>query len=123
MQEPATAPWGVRISVADWDKLKAGLEPQEMEDKWRIWATEDDHQSQSSGTVSIHFARSWTDIEHYILIVKPSDSVVTMEAITWDQKPNNIRISEETAKKETVLLSRYVLECEIDALPEYDAPV
>jgi len=33
MQEPATAPWGLRISDADLAKLKAGFIPQDQDDK------------------------------------------------------------------------------------------
>ena len=121
MQEPATAPWGLSISDADLEKLKAGFEPQDQDDKWRVSATD---QSQS-GTISIHLARSGTGKELYVLVVKPSDggssgSGVKIEAITWEQNKGGIRISEEQAKKEVVIITRRLLECEFDALPEYD---
>ena len=121
MQEPATAPWGLSISDADFEKLKAGFEPQDQDDKWRVSVTD---QSQS-GTISIHLARSGTGIELYVLIVKPSDGGSSgggakVEAITWEQNKGGIRISEEQAKKEVVILTRGFLECEFDALPEYE---
>jgi hypothetical protein len=39
MNEPATAAWGLRISDTDAEKLKAGLEPQDMDDKWHIYVS------------------------------------------------------------------------------------
>lgn len=69
MQEPATAPWGLSISDADFEKLKAGFEPQDQDDKLRVSVTD---QSQS-GNISIHLARSGTGKELYVLVVKPRD--------------------------------------------------
>jgi hypothetical protein len=121
MQEPATAPWGLSISDADFEKLKAGSKPQGMDDKWRVSTT---GQSQS-GTISVHLARNWTDKELYVLVVRPSGggssgSGVKIEAITWEQNKGGIRISEEQAKKEVVIITRRLLGCDFDALPEYD---
>lgn len=116
MQEPATALWGLSISDTDFKKLKAGFEPQDQDDKWRVSATD---QSQS-GTISIHLARSGTGKELYVLVVKPSGGGVKIEAITWEQNKGGIRISEEQAKKEVVIITRRVLECGFDSLPEYD---
>ncbi|KAI1844937.1 hypothetical protein JX266_008953 [Neoarthrinium moseri] len=121
MEEPATAPWGLRISDADFKKLKAGFEPQDQDDKYRVSVTD---QSQS-GTISIHFSRTATRKEFYVLIIKPNDSGsstggVEIEAITWEQNKGGIHISEEQGKKEVVLVARHLLECDFDALPEYD---
>ncbi|KAH8693585.1 hypothetical protein BGW36DRAFT_463264 [Talaromyces proteolyticus] len=95
MQEPATAPWGLSISDTDFKKLKAGFEPQDMDDKWRV-------------------------LEVYVLVVKPSDggSSSSIETITWEQSKGGLRISEEQAKKEAVSLTRGLLRCDFDALPE-----
>ncbi|OGM43937.1 hypothetical protein ABOM_005930 [Aspergillus bombycis] len=90
MREPATAPWGLSISEANFKKLKAG----------------------------------GTGKEIYMLVVKPSDgdsnTGVKIEAITWEQNKGGIRISEEQAKKEVVIITRRLLECDFDAPPEYD---
>ncbi|KAF2253286.1 hypothetical protein BU26DRAFT_477388 [Trematosphaeria pertusa] len=121
MQEPATTPWGLSISDADFKKLKAGFEPQDQDDKWRVSVK---NQSQS-GNISFHLARSGTGKELYVLVVKPSDggsssSGVKIEAITWEQNKGGIRISEEQAKKEVSIITRRLLECGFEALPEYD---
>jgi hypothetical protein len=66
MLKPATAPWGLSISGADLEQLKAGLEPQDQDDKWRVSATD----PSQCGTTSIHLARSGTGKELYVLVVK-----------------------------------------------------
>jgi hypothetical protein len=58
--------------------------------------------------------------------VKPGDSGssssggVNIEAITWEQNMGGIRMLEELAKKEVVQITRSVLECDFEALPDYD---
>ncbi|KAE8373853.1 hypothetical protein BDV26DRAFT_296524 [Aspergillus bertholletiae] len=121
MQEPATAPWGLSISDADVEKLKAGLEPKDQDGKWRISATD---QSQS-GNISVHLARSGTGKEVYILIMKPNDgrssgSGAEIEAIIWEQNKAGIHITEEQAKKDVVIITRGLLGRDFDALPGYD---
>ena len=124
MQEPATAPWGLIISNSDFAKLSAGFEPQDQDDKWRISVVD---QSQSgNNTISIHVTRVAANREIYVLFVNPnnggSSSVgdVVIEAITWEQNKGGIRLSEEQAKKEVVMITRSMLQCDYDALPEYD---
>ncbi|MCJ1386771.1 hypothetical protein MMC17_009897 [Xylographa soralifera] len=119
MEEPATAPWDLSISDADFEKLKAGFASGDMDDHWIISVTDLDQ----NGKVSIHISRSWTRKELYRLAVKPSDgaSGVKIEAITWEQNKGGIHISEEQGKKEAVLLCRSILGCDIDTLPEYDS--
>lgn len=36
MESPATASWDLRISIADFAKLKRGISPRDMDDKWWI---------------------------------------------------------------------------------------
>ena len=66
MPEPATASWDVNISEADFLKLKARFEPQDQDDKWRVWHTEERH----NGNVLIYCARAGTGNELYIVPVK-----------------------------------------------------
>jgi hypothetical protein len=118
MADPATAPWGLSISDADFKKLKAGFESADMDDKWDVSAAGLDQ----SGKVSITLSRSWTGKKHYILAVKPGDgsSGIEIEAITWEQDKGGIHISEEQGKKEAVILCRALLGCDFDKLPHYD---
>ncbi|KAJ5628522.1 hypothetical protein N7490_010750 [Penicillium lividum] len=120
MQEPATALWGLSVSDADVERLKAGFEPQDQDDKWRISA-----KNQCQGdNFSIHISRAASDREFYVLFVKPSDggssSGAKIESITWEQNKGGIRISEEQAKKEAVIVTRCILECDFNSLPDYD---
>ena len=117
MIEPETAQWGLSISDADFEKLKAGFEAQDMDDKWTISLAD-----LENGNKSITITRSWTGRKHYILDVKPrnGDSGVKIEAITWEQNKGGIYISEEQGKKEAVILCRGILDCHFEALPHYD---
>ncbi|GJC79952.1 hypothetical protein ColLi_02790 [Colletotrichum liriopes] len=117
MPEPATAPWGLSISDADFAKLKAGLEPMDQDDKWRYAATDDSE----SGTVTIHIVRVGMGHELYSVVVRPGDGRAKIEAISWSQDQGGIRISEGVAKKHVVVLSRCNLECDFEALPDFDS--
>jgi hypothetical protein len=120
MQEPAIARWNVGISDTDFAKLKAGFEPQDHDDKWRYFVTDESE----NGNISIHVIRTGTRVEHYILSVKPGEGSSgggKIETITWEQNlQGRIRISVDLAKKEVVLITRSVLGCDFEALPEID---
>ena len=126
MQEPATAPWGLRISNSDFKKLSAGFEPQDQDDKWRI-SVFDQNQS---GNISIHVTWVAANREIYVLFVNPnnnggsgsssSSSGVMIEAITYEQSKSGIHLSDKQAKKEVVVVTRSMLQCDYDALPEYN---
>lgn len=149
MEEPATASWVLPISKAELDKLKAGFQPHDQDDKWHIWTTpissadleklkaslepqDQDEEWLISATyrpISIHVARSARGNELYIphVVVKPGDddsnngnSNIKIVGITWEQNKCGIRISEEQGKKEVVIITRGILGCDFDALPEYD---
>jgi hypothetical protein len=120
MKEPATAPWGLRISDTDLEKLKAGFRPKDQDDKWYFYV------SATEQPISVHIARSAFNIDFYVLhvVVKPGDdgssgSSAEIASITWET--NRGCLSEEQAKKEAVMITRSVLECDFDALPEYDS--
>jgi hypothetical protein len=118
MVDPATAPWGVSISDADFEKLKVGFEPRDMDDKWLIQIADPD----PSGIVSINICRGWIGRKYSILHIRPSDasSGVKIESITWEQNNGGYRVSEEQGKKEAVILCRAILECDFDKLPHYE---
>lgn len=124
MEEPATAPWGLNISDADFQKLKAGFKSQDMDDKWNFVVAGPD---ESTGNISIHLRRSWTGIELYVLHVEPRDGgrspSARIECISWEQNKGGIRMSEVQAKKEAVVLCRYILGCDFETLPDYDSSI
>jgi hypothetical protein len=118
MKEPATAAWGLRISDTDAEKLKAGFQPLDQDDKWHIYV------STTEPATSVHIARSAFGVETYVVHVveKTGDegSSAEIASITWETNKGGIRISEEQAKKEVVNLTRSILECDYETLPYYD---
>lgn len=118
MQEPATAAWGLRISDADAEKLKAGFQPQDQDDKWHIYV------SPTEPATSVHIARSAFGVETYVVHVVEKTGgeggSAEIASITWDANKNGIRTPEEQAKKQVVNLTRSILECSYETLPEYD---
>jgi len=117
MEAPATASWDHSISDADFSKLKAGFEALDMEDKWEIKADDPD----KNGIIFIHISRSWTEIDQYILAVKPSDGGGgKIISITWEQDKGKIHVGEERGKKEAVIVCRMIVKCEFETLPLYD---
>jgi hypothetical protein len=119
IEQPATAPWGLTISEADFKKLKGGFKPQDQDDKWLVAAEES-----PNGDMSIRIIRAGMAKEFYILHTKASDvdssKGAAIDTISWDQNRAGDRRSEGQAKKEAVILMRAVLECEFEALPQYD---
>jgi hypothetical protein len=120
MDDPATAPWDLSISDVDFEKLKAGFEALDMNQRWEIITKDPDE----NGIISVHISRSWTEEDQYILAVKPSDGGgAKIISITWEQNKGEIRVGEERAKKEAVILCRMVLRCDFDTLPLYDRKI
>lgn len=121
MTEPGTASWDVSISEADFAKLIAGVESQCMEDKWNVWSEAGCH----GGDMLVHFARSWTGQKVYILHLEANDGDGNtggkIKGITWAQKLGRIHISEEQGKRDVTIMSRALLGCKVEALPEYDS--
>ncbi|KAI8245755.1 hypothetical protein K4K57_010311 [Colletotrichum sp. SAR 10_99] len=122
MPVPASASWGVTISHADFEKLKAGLEPMDQDDKWRYKATYDEE----NGTVIIHIIRVGMGHELYSIVIKVDhngngDENHTIETIHWSQDQGGNPISKALAKKHVVILSRCNLECDFEAVPDYDS--
>jgi hypothetical protein len=120
MTEPGTASWDVSISETDFGKLIAGVESQSMEEKWNVWSEQGSH----SGDMLVHFARSWTGQKVYILHLEANDGDGNtggkIKGITWAQKLGENHISEEQSKRDATIISRALLGCKVEALPEYD---
>ena len=116
MKEPATAPWGLRISDTDLEEFKAGFRPQDMDDKWYYYV------SATEQPITVHIARSAFNTLMYALyiVVKPGDdgssgSSAEIASITWETSRGCLL--EEEAKEEVVGITRSVLGCDFDALP------
>ncbi|KAI6467253.1 hypothetical protein MCOR17_004537, partial [Pyricularia oryzae] len=129
MKEPLMAPWGIRISKKDVEKLMIGFESDDMDDEWDALIENPD--GNDNKTISIHFLRSWTGDEIYILhLDNDKDQQQSLQegrtrvhSITWEGDKNGVCIDAEQAKKEVVLLARNLLYCEFEELPQYEHSV
>lgn len=124
MKEPFKASWGLSISDADVEKLKAGFKSQSMDDKWDLLVEDPD----KNGGMSIHIVRNWLQEEAYILhvIPKPSNDdggSATIQGITWEGNKGGLQCGAEQAQKEAVMLCRGWLGCEFETLPQYPSSV
>lgn len=127
MDDPTTAPCGLRISDADFAKLKAGFRPRNQDDKWIITATAADESESESGTISLHVARASIRKDYFVLTIKPIDSSsgigsgAEIEAITWEagfQILVGERITKEEAQRLVLAIIKGKTKCDFDALPE-----
>jgi hypothetical protein len=116
MKEPRTAPWGVRISNADFTKMNAGFEGESQDDKWRFRTSD----QSDSGNTSIAISRAGMRRDFYIFHIKGGDGSHVIEEFTWDHNIQETEIPEERAKREAVDLSRCILGCEFEAVPKFD---
>jgi len=124
MKEPLTAPWGLPLSDADVEKLKAGFRCQSMDDKWDMLVEDPDE----NGNISLHILRNWLQEECYILHIVPKPSnddggSAKIQSITWEGNMAGLQCDAEQAKKEAVILSRIRLHCEFETLPHYPSSV
>jgi hypothetical protein len=125
MKEPLTAPWGLPISDADLEKLKVGVKSRNMDDKWDVLNEDPD----KDGNISIHILRSWLQEDCYILHIVPKPNSdndggsAKIQSITWEGNKGGLQCDAEQAKKEVVIVSRMILKCEFETLPDYPSSV
>lgn len=120
MKEPLTAPWGLPISDADVEKLKVGFKSRSMDDRWDMLIEDPDE----NGNISLHILRSWLQEACYILRIVPKPSnddggSAKIQSITWEGNKGGFQCDAEQAKKEAVMVSRWILHCEFETLPDY----
>ena len=124
MKEPLTAPWGLAISDADVEKIKAGFRSHNMDEKYDILIEDPDE----NGNISLHIIRSMVREECYILHIVPKPSnddsgSAKIQGITWEGNKSGLQCDAEQAKKEAVILSRMLLHCEFETLPHYPSSI
>ncbi|CAJ2500658.1 Uu.00g035110.m01.CDS01 [Anthostomella pinea] len=99
MERPTTAAWGIHINKADFDRLKKGVEPRDMDDKWQISADKPD----AADITVVHMRRSWTGKEMFTLKIKGSDGGDgggKIQEITWEVGPGDDPIEDEEWAKD-----------------------
>lgn len=123
MKEPLTAPWDLPISDADMEKLKAGFRSFSMDDKYDFLVEDPDQ----NGNLSVHIIRAMLHEECFIMHIIPKSSndngSAKMHSITWEGNKAGFRCDAEQAKKEAVVMSRIILNCEFKTLPDYPKSV
>lgn len=138
MKLPLTAPLDLPISDADVAKLKVGFKSQSMDDRWEILVEDPDE----DGGMSVHIFRSWHMEECYILhIIVPKEGSISsndhngdrggggsrsasrakVHGITWEGDKAGLQCDAEQAKKEAVMVARWILDCEFEELPQYSS--
>ncbi|KAH8589855.1 hypothetical protein B0O99DRAFT_636000 [Bisporella sp. PMI_857] len=108
MEHPVTAPWGVRITNADFEKLKGGFQPKDMEDRWACSADKPDQQ----GSIVVHWRRSWTGSEEIALRVNRLSDGAEIVEITWERGTGETQVSEIAGKTLATQLCQNLLGCE-----------
>ncbi|KIM99754.1 hypothetical protein OIDMADRAFT_200934 [Oidiodendron maius Zn] len=125
MKEPLTELWGIPISDADLEKLKVGVKSRNMDDKWDVLNEDPD----KDGNISIHILRSWLQEDCYVLHIVPKPNSdndggsAKIQSITWEGNKGGLQCDAEQAKKEAVIVSRMILKCEFETLPDYPSSV
>ena len=109
IQNAVSAPWKLQINDEQLAKLKTDHWPEQMEDKWMV--TSEDQQ----GKTLVHFARSWTGRDMYILTVRhATNGGAEIETLTWDKGDDESPKSDEAEAKAMVTgLSEGLLGCQL----------
>ena len=110
---PASAPWGLPITHADYNKLVKGFHPRDMDDKWLCLSDKPD----ALGNTVVHAYRSWTSHEQVSITIAAGNAKdttankwATLEKLSWD-KDNYA--TEEEAKDLAMKVCRRLLGCEL----------
>lgn len=104
MTDPVTTAWDIDISETNHSKLSKGFSPEDMDDKWALYADAPD----AEGRFVLHMCRSWTGDEQVALTV--TQSKITQ--IQWIKKDE---FTEEDAKLLAKNLCKRFLDCELEA--------
>lgn len=109
MDHPLTAPWGMRISNPDFDRLKSGFKPESMDHKWECSASAPD----AKGSVMVCLSRSWTGRQQIVMVVdrcSDGDGAEIVQ-ITWDQGSSEARLTEMDGKAMATSLCKSLMGC------------
>lgn len=104
MENPVTTPWEVAISGTNYEKLSKGFLPEDMDDKWALYADTPD----AEGNFMLHMCRSWTGDEQVALKVQRSK----VTQIQWIKKDED---GESDAKLLAKNLCKRFLDCDLEA--------
>jgi hypothetical protein len=121
-KNPERAPWEVAVPADKLGSLLSGFRPEEMEDKWFVYADGPD----AAGRVKLHMHRSWTGFKVAELdiraIANKYDKTrvwkAEITAIAFETDGERIRDqSEESAKDQALQVCEWVLGVKLKAEP------
>ncbi|KAF9870081.1 hypothetical protein CkaCkLH20_12440 [Colletotrichum karsti] len=106
--EPVSAAWDDAhvITPDGWERMKKGVQPREMEDRWIVA-----HEVEDNGDDAILFVRSWTGFPvAKVTVVPAGDDGMSRRVtkITWEGDDSRWRADdkESQAKNDVAMLSR-----------------
>ncbi|KAK1624684.1 hypothetical protein BDP81DRAFT_398321 [Colletotrichum phormii] len=118
LSKPASSTWDeARIIPADgWERMKKGLTPQDMDDRWVI------RQLEKDGEESVVFARSWTQYTLGKITVEPAGDDGKSRRITkftWETDKERwiVQDAETEAKDLVVRFSKGVFQVDLADKP------
>jgi hypothetical protein len=122
--KPVTSTWNATVPSTAITKLLNGFLPEEMEDKWFVYAEGPDELDEG-GTARVHMYRSWTGFKTVELKMRLSVDLVEKDAadaqiteIIWESDDDRLRHpTEEGSKRMAVEVCRWVMGVNI-AVPE-----
>ena len=105
-QKSETAKWNQTIPSQDLPNLLNGFKPQQMEDKWFVYAEGPD----AYGVATLHFHRSWTGYKKaevkLIVQIAEDGAIAEKDAriieITWETDKGRVGVATEEDAKWTV---------------------
>lgn len=110
IKNAVTVSWKLDIDGEQLSKLKVDRWPEDMEDKWMITS------ENKRGKTLIHFARSWTGKDMYILTINDTaDGTAEIETLTWNEggDDDTPKSDEAEAKAMVIRLCKRHLGCEL----------
>jgi len=108
IQNAVSTPWKKQISSEQLAQIKTDYWPEQMEDKWMV-ISEEQH-----GKTLVHFGRSWTGIDVYILTIRDTTDGAEIESLTWNAGGDDLPTSDEAEAKDMVVgLSKGLLGVEL----------
>jgi hypothetical protein len=117
IKDPATTEWGLTIKRTDYEKLLEGFRPRDMDDKWLCITDKPDAQ----GNTSVHWYRSWGNMEYYTVVVEVRDPNQTegndwakLTKITWEKVVGGLEVPVEEAKGDVIDLCRGFVGCQFE---------
>ncbi|CZR63924.1 uncharacterized protein PAC_13821 [Phialocephala subalpina] len=107
---PVTSPWDISLTQVQIKRLELGFDPQQMEDKWFVFAEEENEE------IGVHFFRSWTGNKIFEVVVELQGEAKggKIKELIWESSQEVVGDEGEEGAKEMVIeVCRWVLNVEL----------